>query len=87
MSIRQEVICLTRDDLTHFEQLAGWRAAAIERRSKADGQPTQSQIDAATYNRKMARKIGKLRSHLQQEGHQALEFIKTINIDAPGGDQ
>lgn len=68
MSIRQEVICLTRDDLTHFEQLAEWRAAAIERRSKA-------QIDAATYNRKMARKIRKLRIHLQQEGQQALEFI------------
>ncbi|MEQ3623581.1 MAG: hypothetical protein ABNH42_19695 [Marinobacter sp.] len=75
MSIRQEVICLTRDDLTHFEQLAEWRAAAIDRRSKADGQPTQSQIDAATYNRKMARKIRKLRIHLQQEGQQALEFI------------
>lgn len=75
MSIRQEVICITRDDLTHYEQLAEWRAAAIERRSKADGQPTQSQIDAATYNRKMASKARKLRIHLQQEGQQALEFI------------
>lgn len=77
MSIQQEAIALTRDDLMQLEQLCEWRAKSIERHAGA--QPATSHLDAMAYNRQMGDKVRKLREHMKQEGRPALEFIHTTH--------